>query len=263
MSNCEKYLDLISAYFDGEVTDAETAELEAHFEACEECRSILETYREMSAELIEDTEDVPEGFSAGVMDKVAAYEKNISARKQRKNLGIAGRWIGIAACIAIVLVAFPRMPNLGCGASKDAVMESTMSGSAMNDAASPQEDMFAGGTGAMPESSVDFSSSDSDGNAGDVTTDAAPESDEECHDTSAENKFDRAGVGMVVTLYGVEVPEELEASEYEVTYYENGDVEYIVPVSVARDIAAQYDNAEVEVLDADIEEMNARIIIKK
>ena len=81
MSNCEKYFDMISAYADDELNEDEKAELESHLSECEECRSILETYREISAEIIQDTEEVPESFAAGVMDKVSSYEKNIKARK--------------------------------------------------------------------------------------------------------------------------------------------------------------------------------------
>ncbi len=260
MSNCEKYFDMISAYADDELNEDEKAELEAHLAECEECRSILETYREISAEIIQDTEEVPESFAAGVMDKVASYEKNIKAGKQRKNFGIAGRWIGIAACIAIVLVAFPRMPHLGCGASKDAAMESATSGAAMD--AGADFDMLAdGATGASPaepESAVDDSFSYTD-----TTADSVERESETITDSSNGSATQRVDIGMVVTVYGGEIPEELLNSEYEVTYYSNGDIEYLVPVSIAREIASNYDNTEVEVLDTDIDGMMAKIIITK
>ena len=263
MSNCEKYFDMISAYADDELNEAEKAELEAHLAACEECRSILETYREISAEMALDTEEVPEGFSDGVMNKVASYEKNINARKQRRNLGIAGRWIGIAACIAIVLVAFPRMPHLGCGASKDAAMENATSGAAMD--AGADFDMLAdGATGASPaepESAMDYAVDDSFSYT-DTTADSAETESEDIPDSSEENALQRADIGMVVTLYGEEIPEELLNSEYEVTYYSNGDIEYIVPVSVAREISERY-NCEIDELDTDIDGMTAKIIITK
>ena len=80
MSKRKKYLEMISAYADDELNETEKAELEAHLENCEECRSVLEMYREMSAEMLSSAEEVPEGFSDGVMEKVASYEKNISAK---------------------------------------------------------------------------------------------------------------------------------------------------------------------------------------
>lgn len=261
MSNCEKYLDMISAYADDELNEAEKAELEAHLENCEECRSVLEMYREMSAEMLSDAEEVPEGFSDGVMEKVASYEKNISARNKRRNFGIAGRWIGVAACIAIVLVAFPRMPGLGCGASKDADMETTTAGATMDTGA--DFDMFFDAVTeesapAEPESAVDNSFSYSDAADDSVKTES-----EDMADSANGSAAQRADVGMVVTLYGTEVPEELLNSEYEVTYLENGNIEYLVPVSVAKDISLRYENAETEVLDTEIDGMMAKIIITK
>ena len=259
MSNCEKYLEMISAYADDELNETEKAELEAHLENCEECRSVLEMYREMSAEMLSGAEEVPEGFSDGVMEKVASYEKNISARNKRRNFGIAGRWIGVAACIAIVLVAFPRMPGLGCGASKDAAMETTTAGATM-DTGADFDMFFDAGTEesapAEPEYAVDNSFSYTD----EAEDSLEPESE---NDKYAPNASQRADVGMVVTLYGAEVPEELLNSEYEVKYYENGDIEYLVPISVAKDISLRYENAETEVLDTEIDGMMAKIIITK
>lgn len=259
MSNCEKYLDMISAYADDELNETEKSELEAHLENCEECRSVLEMYREMSAEMLSSAEEVPEGFSDGVMEKVASYEKNISARNKRRNFGIAGRWIGVAACIAIVLVAFPRMPGLGCGASKDAAMETTTAGATM-DTGADFDMFFDAGTEesapAEPEYAVDNSFSYTD----EAEDSLEPESE---NDKYAPNASQRADVGMVVTLYGTEVPEELLNSEYEVTYLENGNIEYLVPVSVAKDISLRYENAETEILDTEIDGMMAKIIITK
>ena len=265
MSNCEKYLDMISAYADGELTENEKAELEAHLETCSECRSILEIYSAISSEMAIDTEEVPEGFSDGVMKKVAVYEKK--AKTRRKNLRIAGRWIGVAACIAVIVAVFPQMPGLGCGASGAPMenaaadcgsVDTTVAGSGYFDRA---DEMVSEPTGAEPESSVDMSFLDSD-----MMTDASDNGEAFPSDSAAsesENAKHEATVGMVVTVYGDKIPEELLNSDYEVTYYENGDIEYLVPVSFAREIISQFDNAEVEELDTDIENMTARIIFTK
>ena len=220
MSNCEKYLDLISAYADGELTAQESAEIEAHLANCEECRSILETYRAISAEIIDDMEDVPAGFAAGVMNKVSDYEIK---RKNKKNIRkIAGRWIGAAACIAIILFAFPRMPHLGCGASKDAAMESTGSataGAADTECAMPEDDYFvtmdttadkSSGSSengysqyADPEAAEDIADGADGGTAGGTAGGAGSNDD---------FKY-RGDVGMTVTLYSSEIPAELAESD--------------------------------------------------
>lgn len=266
MSKCENYLDLISAYADGELNADEAAELKEHLAVCDECRSILETYRAISHEMLEDTEDVPEGFSEGVMAKVSEYEN--AGRSKKKILRITGRWIGIAACIAIILVAFPRMPGLGCGASRDTA-ETTTTGAALDsgtDADSYKGSAMAGASNdAMPEESMDYSSS--------VTTDSASldlfadGSDDAADDTAVaegENaNSEKQDIGMYITVYGGEIPKELSESEYTVTYYENGDIEYLVPVSFAQEILPAFDNAEVEQLDTDISGMMAIIRITK
>ena len=68
---------------------------------------------------------------------------------------------------------------------------------------------------------------------------------------------------MYVTVYGGEIPEKLSESECTVTYYENGDIEYLVPVSFARELIPLFENAEVEVLDYEIDNMMAKIVITK
>lgn len=271
MRDCEKYLDMISAYADDELNNDEKAELEAHLAVCEECRSLLDAYREISNEMAFDTEEVPEGFSKGVMKKVSSYEKNVTARVRKKNIGIAGRWIGIAACIAIVLVAFPRMPHLGCGASKDAAADAGSAAIGDWDEAMPEAESSTTGC-ADGDTLTDCSNSAADtsqDDAYDYFTDASPsegfggmgaveESDAE------DGKFNSsADIGMTVTVYSTEIPDELLNSEYTVTYYENGDIEYIVPVSFARKLMHMFENAEAEVLDCEIDNMSARIIFTK
>ena len=260
MSDCEKYLDMISSYADGELEDA--AELEAHLETCEECRSLLEAYRGIS-DAMSIEEDVPENFAAGVMAKVDLYEQNTAKRGRKRNLGIAGRWIGIAACIAVVLVAFPRMPGLGCGASGADAAAGMSAGAVMEPADSGYGGNF-GGTNetAMPESSDEYSYTDADD--ADYVTSTTTESDVTDSAVVEDGKTSvvEKEIGLIVTVYGGEIPEVLLNSDYEAVYFENGDIEYIVPVSVALDIAAEYENVEAESLDTDIV-VWARVIITK
>ena len=111
-------------------------------------------------------------------------------------------------------------------------------GSVMEDAVIMESfDMFADG-GAAIESDMEYSYSESE------TTGATLDQVDDSLNMPSES-YDADDIGMVVTLYG-EIPEELVSSGYTVTYYENGVVEYIVPVDVARDIAEKYDNAEVD-----------------
>ena len=262
MRDCEKYIDMISSFADGELEDS--AALRSHLETCEECRSLLEFYRGISDAIQLDEEEVPENFAAGVMEKVDLYEQNALKRSKKRNWGIAGRWIGIAACIAIVLVAFPRMPGLGCGASGGDKADSMSAGAVMDAAAGGYGGNFGGvNESAMPESSEEYSYTDTDD--ADYTTNATTESDvtDSSDSERGEGSAEEMEIGLVITVYDGEIPETLLNSEYEAVYLENGDIEYTVPVSFALDIAVECENAEAESLDTDIDGMWARIIIKK
>jgi len=92
MSDCRQYQEMISAAIDGELSQAENAELCAHLEQCEVCRRYYEVLKELSGILQEESE-VPEGFAAFVMSALPAGKKKPDLR----------RWAGLAA--AVVLVA--------------------------------------------------------------------------------------------------------------------------------------------------------------
>lgn len=240
MTDCEKYTDMLSAYTDGELSEKERIELEKHIESCEECRSALEMYRMISENMAEDSEDVPESFAAGVMDKIEAYEKGNTKRKRSKLRSSWGRWIGTAACIAVILFAFPKMANLGCGASMDdgadtsgsAIMDKAESG----DIADETDGMEADCNGAVEEK-------ESTGSTNGAFDDA-------------DNKSE---IGMIVTLYVEELPEEL--IPYSGRGNADGDTEYIVPVEIAEELIKTCADAEYEIIDADI--LTALVIVKK
>ena len=41
------YLNMLNEYLDGELSPAESARMDAHFEACPDCRAELEALREL------------------------------------------------------------------------------------------------------------------------------------------------------------------------------------------------------------------------
>ena len=81
MTDCKCYTELISALCDGELSDAEETELRAHMSGCDECRALFEAMTALGSALdFEDTDDesfepLPDGFTSGVMRRVA-YDKN-------------------------------------------------------------------------------------------------------------------------------------------------------------------------------------------
>ena len=73
--DCEKALELMSAELDGMCTEQERAALQAHLEACADCR---ETYRQLHAldEALQDTElEPPQALHDNVMRQIRKEKK--------------------------------------------------------------------------------------------------------------------------------------------------------------------------------------------
>ena len=110
--NCDSYLELLSARLDGELTEAEERELEAHLESCPACRAAgaqLAALRTAFAGL----EDIPapQDFTQDVMDRIRESEPNktvpLFRRPRFKVLA------GLAACavLAVGLYGAVRQPQ--------------------------------------------------------------------------------------------------------------------------------------------------------
>lgn len=103
MKKCEEFAPLLSAYFDGELTEEENAAVRAHLGECEDCRARLDEYAQLSGAMLAlGDEDVPEGFTARVMDAVRAEK---AAMPRMKKPSAWRRWMPMAACAAIVALA--------------------------------------------------------------------------------------------------------------------------------------------------------------
>ena len=51
MNNCEKYIENISAYADGELNSFDALQVENHIKDCKECAALLAFYRGISTEI--------------------------------------------------------------------------------------------------------------------------------------------------------------------------------------------------------------------
>ena len=52
MKKCEDFAPLLSAYFDGELTEAENAVVREHLGECEDCRARLDEYAQLSGAML-------------------------------------------------------------------------------------------------------------------------------------------------------------------------------------------------------------------
>lgn len=114
MKTCNDIAPLLSAYFDGVLTESERSEVLAHLDECAACRARLAEYAAMQTELLAafEEKDAPEGFTAGVMAAVRA-EKAGKPQKAKKSAW--RRFMPVAACAAIVLLTvslFPQMSKM-------------------------------------------------------------------------------------------------------------------------------------------------------
>lgn len=108
--DCGYFEKLIYRLPDGDLTESEQAQLDAHLDECDDCRALCDALALARADMAKLVA-VPDGFAAKVMDGVHAEEKAMKAaeEKARRNAKIRQRWrfgdLGIAAaCLALVVV---------------------------------------------------------------------------------------------------------------------------------------------------------------
>lgn len=93
--SCEKYLDLISARLDGELTTQEEAELTAHLQTCPACRAIAAELEGLHSALTDLGEvDAPGELSRSVLSK-------IKAERQPHRRRLVRRLSALAACLVL------------------------------------------------------------------------------------------------------------------------------------------------------------------
>ena len=96
--NCENALELMNRELDGALTEAESAALRAHLDACPDCRETRRQLHELDALLQESELEPPAALHDGVMQAIRQEQK----KKPRR------AWIpaaAIAAAAALVLLA--------------------------------------------------------------------------------------------------------------------------------------------------------------
>ena len=92
---CEKYLDLISARLDGELSAGEQAELDAHLQTCPACRAIANDLKGLHSTLADLGEvPAPAELSRRVMSK-------IKTEKQQNRRRVVRTLTALAACLVL------------------------------------------------------------------------------------------------------------------------------------------------------------------
>lgn len=126
MANCEKYTEMMSTMVDGELPEAEEAELRTHLEGCAECRRVYDAFSSISSALSGELVAPPESLVKGVMYK-------IKVQKKAGRRFAFGGFTALAACLALVLLGSSHFGLFGGSALHKT--ESASAPEAMSDSA--------------------------------------------------------------------------------------------------------------------------------
>lgn len=104
MNDCSKYINMISAMTDGELSAGEELQLHAHMESCPDCRRVYDAFSAISDAMDDNFVEPPEALAKGIMFKINMQQ----AKNSKKHRFAFGRFTAIAACFAIIVFGMSR-----------------------------------------------------------------------------------------------------------------------------------------------------------
>ena len=101
MSECERFQQMISELLDGELTEVEQAELQAHMADCPDCAAMYDAFAEVSEALKAEAESepLPAALHENIMAKVRVAEK---AKKTHGTIVRLRPILAAAACLVVL-----------------------------------------------------------------------------------------------------------------------------------------------------------------
>lgn len=114
--DCDKYLELMSAALDGELTAEDRRALDSHLAVCPECAALYQTLCGQSAALRELDCEVPTDLKQRIMENLPEQEKpaeHIKPVRWTPKTGRVIHWkrwapVAAAACLALVVALVPK-----------------------------------------------------------------------------------------------------------------------------------------------------------
>ncbi len=244
MTECEKYMELISGLVDGELSEEEEKEVREHMDGCESCRRMYEVFMALSKEHVE-SEKVPATLKDSVM-------YHVSFTKRDRPKGKRSSWknyITVAAAVAAVVIVVSRW----------------------NSGTELPEELNAGLNSQLQASAGTYENDDTSDNGTineSVSDQAAPENsqaDAVMTPSSAMGSLDKEHlvtkdfgeeVSSIVLING-SVPEQL--AEYRRVSIDENEIVIIVPSDVAEQLQSEVQYAEIIYLDNDTS--NSAVIV--
>ena len=120
MRDCQKYIEMISAMVDGELTAQQETELRTHIDQCSECARVYDAFVGISGAIADDLIAPPETLAKGIMYKINLNKKGGAGRRFA-----FGRYTAIAACLALALFGasyFGLLDGLNIGSASPAAL---------------------------------------------------------------------------------------------------------------------------------------------
>ena len=233
MKYCDEYAPALSAFVDGELTEQEKNEVLAHVETCEGCRTCLAELMKMRLAFGDLEEyDAPAGFAESVMARLheeAAPKK----RTQRK------KWMGLAACAAVVLMAavlFPHVTGSSGAADSAATANDCDAVSAELAQEPPEDEEFTDRYTSVQHTGLSLFNTAEDGNASEPAAETMVTSQDSQEKTLTKNESH-------AVFYALSDDAEsflIEQGMGEQVYEANDEIcSYLVPVELVREMAQQ------------------------
>ena len=233
MKYCDEYAPALSAFVDGELTEQEKNEVLAHVETCEGCRTCLAELMKMRLAFGDLEEyEAPAGFAESVMARLheeAAPKK----RTQRK------KWMGLAACAAVVLMAavlFPHVTGSSGAADSAATANDCDAVSAELAQEPPEDEEFTDRYTSVQHTGLSLFNTAEDGNASEPAAETMVTSQDSQEKTLTKNESH-------AVFYALSDDAEtflIEQGMGEQVCESNDEIcSYLVPVELVREMAQQ------------------------
>lgn len=103
MRSCEQYEALISAWIDGDLSEAERTALMEHTAVCPRCQQYLDDQLAIHEAITLLDAEAPEGFCSAVMERIKTTPQD-KPEKKVVAFPIWQRWVATAACCAVAVL---------------------------------------------------------------------------------------------------------------------------------------------------------------
>ena len=237
MKYCDEYAPALSAFVDGELTEQEKNEVLAHAETCEGCRTYLAELMTMRAAFggLEEY-DAPAGFAESVMARLheeAAPKK----RTQRK------KWMGLAACAAVVLMAAVLFPHVtGSSGAADSVAVANDCDAAPTESVQepPEDEEFTDRYTSVQHTGLSLFNTAEDGAASEPASEPASETMVTSQDSQEKTLTKYESHAVFYTLSDDAETFLIEQGMGEQVYEANDEIcSYLAPVELVREMEQQ------------------------